>query len=163
MNYLLHAVIVGTLATVVMDLWTTLRRHWLGVAGLDYALLGRWVGHLARGQFRHAAIAQSAPVAGERLLGLATHYLIGITFAALLLAIWGAQWLQHPTLAPALIIGIATVVAPFLILQPAMGAGIAAARTPAPAKARMHSLITHTIYGLGLFLAGWIDHLLFLR
>jgi hypothetical protein len=38
-------------------------------------------------------------------------------------------------------------------MQPAMGAGIAASRTPRPAAARIHSLVMHAVFGLGLFLA----------
>jgi hypothetical protein len=84
------------------------------------------------------------------------HYLIGIAFAAALLAIWGLDWARRPTLAPALIVGIVTVLAPFLVMQPGMGAGIAASRTPRPAAARIQSLITHTLFGLGLYASAWI-------
>jgi hypothetical protein len=41
-----------------------------------------------------------------------------------------------------------------------MGAGIAARRAPRPNAARLQSLITHTIFGLGLYAAGLIlNHL----
>jgi hypothetical protein len=53
-----------------------------------------------------------------------------------------------------LAVGVGSVAAPFLILQPGMGAGIAASRTPNPPAARWHSLITHTVFGLGLYLTG---------
>ena len=46
-----------------------------------------------------------------------------------------------------------TVVAPFFILQPAMGAGIAASRAPHPNAARLRSILTHTVYGIGLYLS----------
>ena len=36
-------------------------------------------------------------------------------------------------------------------MQPGMGAGIAASRTPRPAAARVQSLLTHAIFGLGLY------------
>jgi hypothetical protein len=45
------------------------------------------------------------------------------------------------------------VAAPFFLMQPGMGAGIAASRTPRPAAARLHSLINHAVFGLGLYLA----------
>ena len=32
-----------------------------------------------------------------------------------------------------------------------MGAGIAASRTPRPNAARLQSLVTHAVFGLGLF------------
>src|SRR5690606_13307300 len=113
-----------------------------------------WLGHLLRGRFPHERIAASPPVRGERLIGWTAHYLIGIAFAAVLLALWGLEWVHKPTLAPALIVGIGSVAAPFFILQPGMGAGIAASRTPRPAAARFQSLVTHAVFGLGLYAAG---------
>lgn len=161
MNHLLHAAVIGIGATLLMDGWGLVRRPLLGFPPLDYALLGRWFAHMATGRFRHEAIAKSAPVRGERWLGAAGHYLIGIAFAGLLLVVAGAAWLHRPTLGPALLVGVGTVVAPLLIMQPAMGAGIAASRTPRPGAARLQSLLSHAIYGLGLYLAGWLDHLVF--
>jgi hypothetical protein len=63
---------------------------------------------------------------------------------------------QQPTLAPALAVGLGTVVAPFLVMQPAMGAGVAAGRTPNPAAARLQSLVTHAVFGLGLYAGAWL-------
>jgi len=128
---------------------------------LDYALVGRWLAYLTRGRFCHDRIAASPPVQGERIIGWVAHYLIGITFAAILLAIWGLDWARHPTIEPALIVGIGSVLAPFLIMQPGMGAGIAASRTPNPAAARFQSLVTHAIFGLGLYVTGRVTSLLY--
>ncbi|AIF49523.1 DUF2938 domain-containing protein [Dyella japonica] len=147
-------VLTGIGATVVVDLWSILRERWLGVPALDFAMVGRWVGHLFRGRFFHRPIAATPPVAGERTLGWMTHYLIGITFAALLPAMFGSHWFCEPTIGPAELVGIGSVVAPFFIMQPALGAGIAASRTPRPAMVRMHSLVTHAIFGLGLYATG---------
>ena len=96
-------------------------------------------------------IGAVAPAQGERLLGWTAHYLIGISYAAILPAIWGAGWVAHPTIGPALLVGIGTVAAPFLLMQPGMGAGIAASRTPHPAAARFHSIVMHAVFGLGLY------------
>ena len=81
------------------------------------------------------------------------HYSIGVTFAALLLAVCGLEWARKPTLLPALIIGIVTVVSPIFILQPALGAGIASSKTPRPVFNCIKSLITHAVFGFGLYLA----------
>ena len=84
-------VLIGIGATAVMDAWLlALRRR--GVPTLDLAFLGRWVGHLARGRFLHAAISRAEPVSGERALGWLAHYGIGIAFAALLAAAAGPDW-----------------------------------------------------------------------
>lgn len=155
-DLLLRAVLIGVGATLVMDLWALLLKRLFGAPSLDYALVGRWIGHLPRGRLTHPGIARSAPVAGERAIGWIAHYAIGIGFALLLLAIWGPAWAARPTRLPALIVGIATVAAPFLILQPGMGAGIAASRTPKPGVARLRSLMAHASFGVGLYLAGWV-------
>ncbi|MFY1050435.1 DUF2938 domain-containing protein [Ectopseudomonas khazarica] len=146
--------VLGVGATLSMDLWALLRRRWFGVASLDYGWVGRWLGHMRHGQFRHAAIAKAAPLRGERLLGWGFHYLTGLVFAAAFLA-WGGQaWLQRPALLPALLFGVVTVAAPLLVMQPAFGMGMAARRTPKPWLVRQRALLTHLVFGLGLYLSG---------
>lgn len=145
---------IGLGATAFMDVWAAIQRRLFAVPGLDYALVGRWIGYLPRGRAVHANIAATAPLRGERLLGWGAHYAIGVAFAAVLLGLWGLDWARAPSLGPALAVGLATLAAPFLILQPGMGAGLAAARTPDPWVARRRSLVAHLAFGLGLYVAG---------
>ena len=147
-----HILIIGVGATAFMDAWLLLLQR-VGVPTLNFALIGRWVGHWRRGTWSHAAIAKAAPVQGELALGWLVHYATGIAFAGLLAGIAGMDWVRHPTLLPALGLGIGTVAAPWLVMQPAMGAGIASSRTPAPAKNRFRSVANHSVFGLGLYLA----------
>jgi hypothetical protein len=145
------AVLLGIGGTLAIDLWGQFQRRVLHVAPLDLRMLGRWIGHMPRGRFTHDRIGQSEPVRGEAVIGWIAHYSIGIAFAVLLLAIWGLEWLRAPTLGPALIVGLVTIAAPWFLMQPAFGLGIAASRTPDPTAARIRSLVTHSVYGLGLF------------
>ncbi|MFM4962471.1 DUF2938 domain-containing protein [Aeromonas bivalvium] len=160
MNTLLAVLLIGVGATALMDLWGVARKPLLGMPLPSYAMMGRWLGHMGQGRFRHEAIGVASPIPGESLIGWSAHYLIGIAFAALLIAIQGQDWLLAPTPGPALALGLVTVAAPFLVMQPGMGAGIAASRTPNPASARVHSLINHAVFGLGLYLSGWALHAL---
>lgn len=153
-EFAVQALAIGAGATAVMDAWGAIRKRWLGMPPLDYALVGRWLVYLTRGRLRHDPIAKTPPVRGERFLGWVAHYATGIAFAGVLLALWGLDWTRQPTLAPAMIVGLGSVAAPFLVMQPAMGAGIAASRTPHPWAARLHSLVTHAVFGLGLYAAG---------
>lgn len=141
---------VGIGATAVMDAWLVLLKR-LGVPVASFALVGRWVGHLAQGRFFHAAIGRSAPVRGELGLGWAVHYAVGMAYAALLVLLQGPGWLQSPTLAPALAVGVGTLAVPLLVMQPGMGAGIASRRTPTPWKNTLRSLANHAVFGLGLY------------
>lgn len=147
-----RSILIGVGATMAMDLWAAVLRRF-GVAPLNFAFLGRWIGHLPRGRWAHESIALAAPIRGELLIGWCAHYSIGISFAALLLVTFGLPWARSPTLAPALLIGIVTVLAPWLILQPALGAGIASSKTPAPIFNSFKSFVTHAVFGIGLFLA----------
>lgn len=156
MDYIASTLVTGAGATAVIDLWALARKRLLGGPLPDYGLVGRWIAWMPRGRFRHARISATPPVQGERAIGWTAHYLIGISFAAVLLAACGLEWARQPTLAPALIVGIGSVAAPFLLMQPGMGAGIAANRTPRPGAARLQSLITHAVFGLGLYLTALV-------
>lgn len=152
LEFALRAAALGIGATMVMDLWALLLRR-VGIPSLNFALLGRWLGHLPEGKLVHDSIAKAAPIAGERLLGWCAHYSIGVSFAVLLLTVFGLEWARSPSLLPALFIGIVTVVAPLLILQPALGAGVFSSKTAAPVFNSVKSVVTHAVYGVGLYLS----------
>ncbi|MBS0335378.1 MAG: DUF2938 domain-containing protein [Proteobacteria bacterium] len=145
-------VLIGIGATAFMDAWLSFLKL-MGVPTLNLAMVGRWVGHLGRGRVAHAAIGKSAPIPGELAWGWLTHYAVGVAFAGLLAKVQGAGWLQNPTVLPAVLVGMCTVVAPLFVMQPAMGAGFAASRTPTPLKNCFRSLANHTVFGLGLYLS----------
>lgn len=146
-------VATGIGATVLYDAWTWLRARAFGVPAPDWAAVGRWIAWLPRGRFVHPSIAATPPVRGERVLGWLAHYAIGVAYAAALVAVAGPGWLQAPTPAPALLVGVATAAAPFLLLQPGLGAGLFARRTPRPGRARLHTLAGHAVFGAGLYVA----------
>ncbi|QEH97897.1 DUF2938 domain-containing protein [Gluconobacter thailandicus] len=156
----LRVVFVGAGATAVMDLWALTQKRLLGIPSLDYAMVGRWIAGLKEGKVAHDTIGRSPPVVGEKAIGWAAHYLVGIVFAGLLVALAGKDWLSAPMPGIAILVGLMTVAAPFLILQPGMGAGVAASRTPKPAVARTRSVIAHLSFGIGLYLAGLISTIL---
>lgn len=153
---LLQILLIGVGATLITDVWGLLRKQLLGLPLPNYGLVGRWLAYMLKGKFYHRAITQSLPISGELTLGWIAHYLLGIAFAALLIGIWGDNWLASPTLIPALIVGIGTVVVPFLIMQPGMGLGWAGANTPNPGSVRVQSVFTHTVFGLGLYCTAYL-------
>jgi len=152
LEVLARIALVGIGATIVMDLWLALLKR-MGVPTLNFAFIGRWAGHLPRGRWKHDAIAKSPPIPGETALGWLVHYAVGIAFAGAMFAIGGLSWMHSPTLLPALALGMGTVIAPLFVMQPAMGAGFASSRTPAPVKNCLRSLANHTVFGAGLYLA----------
>jgi hypothetical protein len=157
---IIGAVLVGLGATLLIDLWALLLRRGFHIPSLDYCLLGRWLLHMPAGTFAHDSIGDAAHKRHECTAGWLAHYLIGTGFALAFVSLASGTWLEHPTLLPALAFGMATTLVPFLIMQPSFGLGIAASRTPAPNKARLKSLMTHTVFGMGLYIwAFLLSHL----
>ena len=151
-NYIPRAIAIGVGATLVMDLWNLFLKRMFSVPSLSYCLLGRWLRHMPEGTFRHKSITAAAQKPFECTVGWIAHYTIGVVFALVFVVLASGDWLARPTLLLALLYGIGTVVFPFFIMQPSFGLGIAASRTPKPMQARLKSLVTHTVFGIGLYL-----------
>jgi hypothetical protein len=150
------AIAIGLGASLVMDFWAVMLRRAFGIPAPNYCFVGRWLSHMPGGVFKHPAIAAAAWKPAECIIGWIAHFIIGILFALGFVALATPGWLQSPTLLPALIFGIVTVGFPFLIMQPAFGLGIAASRAPNPTQARLRSLMTHAVFGIGLYLAALV-------
>jgi hypothetical protein len=148
---------IGVFATALTDAWTLMRQHVIGVPMPNYGHVGRWIVHMRHGRFRHDSIARAAPVQGERVIGWVVHYVIGISFAALVPMACGAAWFRDPTPTPAVAVGLLTVIAPFLLMQPGMGAGIAARLSPRPMRVRLNSIVMHLVFGIALYAAALIN------
>jgi hypothetical protein len=152
-SVLAGAIAIGIGATLLMDLWNLFLKRTFGVPSLNYCLLGRWLRHMPGGTLRHAAITAAAQKPHECTVGWVAHYTIGVVFALGFIGLTSGDWLTRPTVLPALLYGLATVLFPFLIMQPSLGLGVAASRTPNPMQARLKSLVTHTVFGIGLYLS----------
>jgi Protein of unknown function (DUF2938) len=151
-SYFLSAVVVGLGATLFMDVLGLFLTRVFGVPSANYCLVGRWLRHMPEGTFMHASIAAASQKRAECTVGWIAHYVIGTVYALLLVALVSGSWLARPTLLPALLFGIGSVLVPYLIMQPSLGLGIAASRTPNPTQARLRSLVAHTAFGVGLYL-----------
>ncbi len=156
MMHVLDALIIGVGATLCIDLWGLLLRRLFGIRSLDLCLLGRWVLHMPEGTFVHESIAASSARRGECPMGWIAHYSIGVGLVWFFLQLAPDAWLVSPTVLPALGFGVVTVLVPFFTLQPALGLGVASSRTRNPNAARLKSVLTHTVFGLGLYVSAWL-------
>ena len=160
-HHILGAATIGVGASLLMDAWNLFLKRTFSIPSLSYCLLGRWLLHMPEGTFLHASITAAPQKRFECTVGWLAHYAIGVVFALVFVALESGDWLARPTLLPALIYGIATVVFPLFIMQPSLGLGIAASKTPKPMQARLKSLVTHTVFGVGLYLCALVvSHLL---
>lgn len=152
-DVLRYGIILGIVATIMFDMWILLQKG-IGLPILNFAYLGRWVAHFKNMKLIHSSIGQASKVKFEFYIGIVAHYLIGIFIAILLLLIKGVVWIQNPDIYSALAVGIATVVFPLLIMQPAMGGGAVFRKTAHPVKNSLKSALNHLVFGLCLYWTG---------
>jgi hypothetical protein len=151
-HYIPGAIAVGIGATLLVDFWNLFLNRAFSTRSLNYCLLGRWLLHMPEGTFRHVSITGAPQKPFECAIGWMAHYTIGIVLALVFVFFVQADWFARPTLLPALLYGISTVIFPFFILQPSFGLGIASSKASNPTQARLKSLMTHTVFGVGLWL-----------
>jgi len=147
--------IVGILATVTMDVVAVIALR-LGIAGRGTRrtgpdLIGRWIGYLLQGKFRHMDILQTPPLRGEVVLGLVAHYLIGIVLTLVYLGLLVVVQ-ATPTALSAILYGTATTVFPWFLMFPSQGMGWLGLDAPGDAHLARVSLFNHIIFGLGIAL-----------
>lgn len=151
MEIVTRGVLIGIGGTAILDLWSAFMQRVFKVSATNWAMVGRWVGHMPRGRFVHENIGRAAPVSGELAIGWIVHYVIGIAYGLLLVGLWGVEWLREPALLHSMILALALLVAPYFILMPGMGSGIAGAKSPKPNVTRLKSVVGHSVFGLGMY------------
>lgn len=160
MDMVLKALALGIFATVAIDMWAVFANKVLKLPRTNWAMVGRWLGHIPKGKFVHNPIGASPGIKSELLLGWCFHYLIGVIYALIYVVLVYVLLGGVPTLLSAWVFGVVTVLAPWFVMQPGLGLGICAVKAPKPTLARMQNLIIHSIFGIALYI-GWIgsDHL----
>ena len=151
LDWLLAAIAAGVGATLLIDLWAQLLRRTAGIGSTDWALVGRWVSGLARGRLQLRSADFERRERGDAVRGWLTHYAVGIAYALFYLLLVSV-FASSVSLPSALLFGAITVLAPWLILQPALGKGLFASAAPNPAQTRLLNLATHLLFGAGLYL-----------
>ena len=147
-----RGVIIGLGATVAMDIWAIILATVFKQPKPNWAPVGRWFYQLKSGRIFHDTIATAEPYRHELALGWISHYAVGIAYGIMLALFVGPVWFAEPTFLPAWIWGILTVAAGWFLLQPGLGIGWAASKTPNPTKVRALNLLAHTVFGFGLWL-----------
>src|SRR6266480_1296238 len=102
--YVLVAIAVGLGATIVMDLCAIFLKRAFDIPSPDYCFVGRWLRYMPEGIFRHSSIAAAPKKPAECTVGWIGHYAICVIFALALGLLTSPQWLQEPTVLPAMIL-----------------------------------------------------------
>ncbi len=153
MDFLFRSLVIGGVATALLDVWNIIVNRTIGAPLPNWALVGRWVRHLPYGTFSHADMTAARGFGNELAVGWLFHYAVGVAFAAALLLLW-PTWAANPTLLPPLIVGYVTIGCGWFILAPGMGGGMAHSRRDNAGRIRLLNVLGHTVFGLGLWIGG---------
>lgn len=155
MELVVKIVVLGIVATIVIDIWATFSNKVLNFPRTNWAMVGRWLGHIPHGQLVHCPISDATEIANENAMGWAFHYFIGILYAI----VYGLLVLLVLNDTPSLLFswgyGLVTILAAWLIMQPCLGLGFCASKAPKPMMVRLQNFTIHTIFGVTLY-CGWV-------
>ena len=156
-HLVLQSFALGILATAAMDLFNLTGKHLRLHRGGSYALIGRWISGFFKGHFRYQNILQTPPRHNEVIVGIVSHYGIGIGLALGYLLLSKALLLSPANLFWAVTYGLATNALPWFIMFPAFGFGVLATNGPENNQLIRTSFLNHLGYGiaLGLGALGW--------
>lgn len=144
-----RAALAAVPATLAMDVGTrAILAPALGLQAPGPRELGRWIGHMPHGRFRHPDIATAPVVRGEAVIGILTHYAIGLTLGAGYGLLLRAGRARRSSIPLALAYGTATTGFSWFVMFPATGKG--AIRYGENPKLAVFSLCNHIVYGLAL-------------
>ena len=146
--------LIGIIATISMDIWALLVKHLLRLPTADWALIGRWIAYIPQGKFFHSPIAASNKIHNELAIGWVVHYATGVVYGVLYLYLVLAVLGGTPSIQSALLFGLATLAAPWLIMQPGLGIGVFASKALKPWLLRTSNTSMHLVFGVGLYF-GW--------
>jgi hypothetical protein len=148
-----RGVVMGVGGTILMDIWAYILHFVFKQPAPNWGPPGRWFWHLPKGKVFHDSIANATPYKNEVALGWFMHYAIGVLYGIILALVVTPLWFAEPHFIQPWIVGIVTVGAGWFLLQPGLGLGWAASKTPNPTKVRVLNLVAHTIFALGMFLS----------
>lgn len=145
-SILLFCTVVGVASTIVLDVWVLIVQKVTGIPPTNWGIVGRWVLGLFEGELV-IDDASSEPSIFERTVGWLFHYVIGISYAILLILIYGEAIISNPTVMPFVIVGLViSTIAGLGILMPALGAGFFGRLLPNKPVTYLYVIVAHAVF-----------------
>lgn len=152
MDVLFFCLFVGVGSTVILDVFVLLVEKYLKIPGTDWGVVGRWLLGLSHGQLVLKSESTSSTTSFEKLLGWGFHYFVGVSYAALIIIIYGVGFIENPTIVPALIVGLfISTLAGLMILMPGLGLGFMGRLVEGWVAMFAYLFIAHAIFSFGQY------------
>lgn len=145
--------VVGIGSTIALDLWGVFTDRIGWMPGTHWPSVGRWLLGIPAGRLVLNGDDTRSYSGAEATVGWLFHYLIGIIYALVFPVVWGAGFIDAPTVLPFVLIGaVASTLAGLTLLMPGMGGGIFARKLPNTGEMIGYILIAHAVFALAEYL-----------
>ncbi|MBS0251595.1 MAG: DUF2938 family protein [Proteobacteria bacterium] len=149
---IIFCLIVGIGSTVVLDVFVSLVHRPTGIPPTDWGTVGRWLLGVGKGQLILDPADESPPTHAERIVGWLFHYLVGVAYAAAIVALWGPGYIAAPTILPVVVVGVLiSTLAGLTILLPGLGAGFMGSKLPNQFAIIAYLIVAHVVFAAGQY------------
>ena len=150
--FIVNGLITGIIATFLFDAFQYSLSYAYNIDKPKWNLAGRYFLGLKEKKYIRLDLANENEISNELIFGLVGHYLIGSIFG-LSYVIINIIMLSDPSLLLAIFIGFITVLGGWCIMMPfAYNIGFFACKKNKQTQLMVQNLISHFIFGIGLFL-----------
>jgi len=151
-NLIYFCLFVGVGSTILLDLWVTLVEKATSIPPTNWGIVGRWIIGIPNGHWTLDTSVNHEPTVTEKVLGWLFHYIVGIAYAVLIILLFGAGFIDSPSIMPVIIVGlILSTLAGLAILMPALGGGFMGRLIPNWFATFIYLVIAHAIFAIGQY------------
>ena len=155
--FIVQGLISGLIATIIFDLFNQSLNYAYNVNKPKWFLLGRYFIGCTRGKYFRKSLEADNEENNELVWGYGIHYLIGLIYG-LFYVIFNFLFFGYPSLLAAYSFGFITVLGAWCFLMPfAYNLGFFASKSDQQFKILAQNLISHFVFGTGLFIGYYIS------
>ena len=155
--FIVQGLISGLVATIIFDLFNHSLNYAYNINKPKWFLLGRYFIGFKKGEYFRENIEEDDEVKNEVIWGYFIHYLIGIIYG-IFYVFFNLLFFDYPSLLVAYFFGFCTVLGAWCFLIPfAYNLGFFASKSDQQFKLLAQNLISHFIFGTGLFIGYYIS------
>jgi len=155
--YILQGLFSGFIATIIFDIYNLSLNYAYNIDKPKWNFLGRYFLGYREGRYIRKNLQNDNEENNELLWGYAIHYIIGITYG-IIYVVLNVLFFDYPSLLIAYIFGFFTVLGAWCYLMPfGYSLGFFASKSDQQFKTLVQNLISHFIFGTGLFIGYYIS------
>ena len=154
--FIIQGLITGIIATIIFDIFQYSLSFAYGIDKPKWNLIGRYFLGYKKGIYIRHSISEDEQEGEELIWGYLIHYIIGMVYGAFYVLL-NKLMFDYPSILLAYFIGFSSVLGAWCYLMPfAFNLGFFASKSEKRLELMSQNLISHFIFGTGLFIGLYI-------